>query len=110
MKISVQILVTFNLVIANLETVTIERNDPFALAISTIIMDFYVKQSSTISITKCSISRLDIEHNRIVDNVLAILDPKILVAWTIKSNYLHPNNSIYLINNVILIDSYISWR
>lgn len=110
MKIAVQILVTLALVTAmeNFGPVINKEASSFASALSTVIANFYVKQSSTIFISHSSLSGADVKHDLIVENILQLLDAKTSVAWTINNN--HYNNSIDCINNVIIIDSYKSWR
>ncbi|KAG4066952.1 hypothetical protein HA402_007700 [Bradysia odoriphaga] len=105
MKISV--LVTVTLVTANIQ-VEIEKKDNFALALTTIITDFYVMESNTIAISQCSTSRLDITQSVILSNILANLDENISITWTINDDrYL--NRSVDFINNLIFTDSYESW-
>lgn len=104
------VLVTVTLVAANFETtIKKEVKDTFASALSSMVTEFYVKQSNTISISKYSTNRLGIMHSIIIGNILSDLGTKVSIAWTINDNpYL--NRSVDFINNLIFIDTYGSWR
>lgn len=113
MKISAQILVALTSITVTIATTNIQpasvTKGSFALALSTIIVDFYARQSNTFVITTSSMDELDLEQSMILGNIFAILDAKTSLTWTITDQH-YLNSSIYRISNVILIDSYESWR
>ncbi len=109
MNTGVQMLASLTLVTAfsNFEP-AINNEVSFSLALS-LIVDFYEKQSNTIFVSQYSVSRLDTQHAMILGNIFAVNDPKISVAWTINDRNLL-NHSVEKINNIIIVDSYESWR
>lgn len=82
--------------------------ESFVLALYTVIMEFYVRQSNTIFITKSSIGP-DLKQMIILENILARLGAKAIIAWTIN-DHRYVNNSMERINNIVIVDSYESWR
>lgn len=113
MKVIVQILikflVRFTCIIAtkNLE-ISNNREESFVLALYLVIKDVYVPQSDTIFITQSSI-RPDSKQNVILENLLALLDHEATVTWTIN-DHRYLNNSMERMNNIVIVDSYKSWR
>lgn len=104
----ITLLCVLNLVksIRNLEPIT-DREEQLALALTSIIQKFYVKQSNNIFVTA---SRKDRAHGSILQKTFAALDEiDVSVTWILHDrDYL--NGNIDRISNIILIDSYKSFR
>lgn len=92
----------------NFEIATVNSEKSFVLALYTVIMDFYVPQSNTIFITRSS-TKQDSKQMAILESILARLDRKPTVTWTIN-DHRYVSNSMERINNIIIVDSYESWR
>lgn len=110
MKIIVQILIKITLVTAMADfRPPINNERSFTSALSTVIAEFYVTKSNTIFISHCSINRPDVRHDMILGKILAVFAAKTSVSWTINDHH-YLSNSIERISNIIIIDSYKSWR
>lgn len=91
----------------NLNLASREQEDMFASALVSIIRTFYVKESNNIIVTS---NRDDPTHNSILRTVFSALDRNLSTTFVLHDHQDYLNGNIDRLSNIVLIDSYISFR
>ncbi|KAG4076488.1 hypothetical protein HA402_014452 [Bradysia odoriphaga] len=97
--------------IENYEKIIDQDDTSLAKALLTIISEFYVPQSNTISIMKGVTNRLDLKNVLILSDICAYIGKTLAVALQINEIGIHYQCcNVKFTNNIILVYSYESFR
>lgn len=88
-----------------------DQEESLANALLTMIFKFYVKQSNTILVTKGGLGPFDQTYAAILWSICAKIDKTLTIKFLLNERMVHGDRcNIKSTNNIILVDSYESFR